>query len=234
MEDGERLVYTVPAERDPQETFDRIIAEGEIDGNRIKSNYFFPQTLYSAYDFQNFWDEESETLNEKSISINFKIEEFRKQRTSLFSKLDLEFMKSLEEDCKECIKHVTKIKNFLRSTPKNIREYCEENLSPEEIIKFNAFNNIFDIAIIYSGSGYTTPPTITVDPPNEEETTGFPAKAIATIKDGKILDVIMIQAGSGYKSAPIVHVSAPDEETGDPAILHSHEPENDIFTIRKK
>jgi hypothetical protein len=232
MEDGERYVYTVPTERDPQETYDRIIAEGEIDGTKIKSNYFFPQTIYTSYDYQNFWDEETESIDQKSIAIDFKIGEFRKQRTSFFTKLDLEFMKSLEEDCKDCIAHVTKIKNFFREAPDLIEKYCEENLSPEEIIKFNAFNNIFDITIIYGGSGYTKPPVVTISPPDEEETSGFQAKAVATIKDGKILDVIMLQVGSGYKNIPKITVSSPDEEDGEYAILTAHAPENDIFTIR--
>jgi hypothetical protein len=231
MEDGEKHVYTIPTDRDPQETFNSIVLNREIDGSKIKSNYYFAATPYGAYDFQNFFNEETEEIDGKSLAISYKLEEFKKQRSSFFNSLDLEFMKSIEEDCAECKSHVVKIKNYLRTAPEAIGQYCHDNFEIEDIVRFNCFNNVFDVHIINGGKGYESPPTVTIDKPNDPATTGFEAKAMATIKDGKVKDIIMTQIGSGYIKVPQVKVSLPEDENGEIAILTCHGPENNITKI---
>ena len=230
MKDGTRHTYSVP-DGDPQEIFNQIIEAPDINKQDIKTNYFFPETLYGVYDFQNHFDEETKDIDEKPLAIQFKIEEIRNQRSSLFKVLDLEFMKSLEEGNKVYIDHIVKIKNYLRNMPGEVEDYCEE-LGLKEIIQFNAFNNIYDVDIIHKGSGYNKPPTVTISPPNGENMYGFHIEAVATVKDGSLSDITVTRTGSGYTSSPAVGISPPDEEGGEPAIAAASPPENDIYTIK--
>lgn len=62
-----------------------------------------------------------------------------------------------------------------------------------------------NISIINPGSGYTTPPTVTISAPNV--TTGINATAFATIQNGQLTGINIIKAGSGYTSAPTVMLS---------------------------
>tara|TARA_Y100000310_G_scaffold294574_1_gene325151 strand:+ start:5849 stop:6571 length:723 start_codon:yes stop_codon:yes gene_type:complete len=227
MNDGERYVYSVPNDRPPEIIMrDAINADG-IDIKEIKTNYFFPHTLYSVNDYLLYFDEESQKINELPLAVDFKVEEVKKHRQSFFAVLDLEFMKSLEENNTTYTQHITNIKNFLRDLPINVEEHCK-NLKIDEIVKFNAFNNIFDIAIINGGSGYTKPPIVSV----EESEFGFPVKAVPQIKDGKVSGITVTQVGSGYSKSPAVNISPPDEE-GEVAIAAAGVPENDIHSTKK-
>ena len=93
---------------------------------------------------------------------------------------------------------------------------------------FNVYNNVFHIIITEEGSGYTSPPTIEIESPNGRMD-GFPLKAVAGIKDGKLTSVEVIQIGSGYASRPEITISAPDEPNGVQAKVLASTPENDIF-----
>lgn len=230
MKDGSRHSYSVP-DGDPQEIFNQICNSPDIDKREIKSNYFFPETRYNVHDFQYYFDEETKDIDEKPLAIDFKVEEVKKQRGVLFKTLDLEFMKGLEENNQNYVNHITKIKNYLRNLPPMVEDYCQ-TLNIHEIVTFNAFNNIYSVDIIHKGSGYAKPPTITVDPPNDPNRSGFHTEAIAFVKDNSLSKVTLTRIGSGYINIPSVSVSPPDEEGGELAILRASPPENDIYTIR--
>jgi len=232
MNDGTRLSYSVPDDRKPEVLFSDVINADGINKEDIKTNYFFPNTSYSVSDYADYFNEETKRIDEKPLSMRFKIEEFRRHRQAFFSVLDLEFMKSLEEGHGESSSHLARIKNYLRDLPEKIESYCE-NLTVEEIVKFNAFNNIFDIAIINGGSGYAKPPIVSIDAPNGPNMSGFQAKAVASIKNGSVSEIAVVQIGSGYGTTPAVSVSAPDNETGEVAVAVTHAPENNIHSIRE-
>ena len=228
LNDNSLLTFTVPFDIKPEDHLKNILLQEDIDPSEVKNNFFFPWTEYSLDQYQYHFDIEKGEIDEKSLAIEFKLEEFRKRRTSMFNVLDLEFMKSLEEDCQECKDHVVHLKNFFRDLPNTLAEKFMD-LSIEDIISFNPFNNVLKVNIISGGSGYTSPPTITIDPPNGPNP-GLQAEAVAMIKDGSIVGATMIQYGSGYVKPAKALVSAPEDENGEPAILVPDFPENDIYT----
>ena len=58
------------------------------------------------------------------------------------------------------------------------------------------------ITIVNSGFGYTTEPTVQIDPP--DQTDGIQAEASAVIQDGIIISVQVTEPGDGYTFAPQV------------------------------
>jgi hypothetical protein len=72
------------------------------------------------------------------------------------------------------------------------------------------FNELFytvkRLKIIDGGSGFTEPPTITIDPPSEPW--GVRAEAAPIIENGVLVGVDMISNGRGYEFVPSVEVSA--------------------------
>lgn len=72
------------------------------------------------------------------------------------------------------------------------------------------FNQLFytvkKLNIINGGSGYTTLPTITIDPPSTSW--GIKAEAIPIIENGVLVGVDMISNGRGYTSVPNVTISS--------------------------
>jgi len=68
-------------------------------------------------------------------------------------------------------------------------------------------NGVTGINLLTSGSGYTTPPTVTITPAAGGGGTG--ATAVATITGGMVTNIIMTNPGSGYLLAPTVTLSAP-------------------------
>jgi len=65
--------------------------------------------------------------------------------------------------------------------------------------------SISDIEITSGGSGYTSPPTITIAEPSESW--GIRATATGTITNGVLTSIDMISNGRGYTSAPAVTIS---------------------------
>jgi hypothetical protein len=228
LNDGRKMCLDVSNARTAQKSaIDFLIQEG-IPNTMVKTIIFRPDTKYSAYEYQYYYNETTKKINLKAILIDKKIEDIKKKRGLMLTKLDLEFMKSLEEDCGGCKDHIVKMKNYLRDLPAMLEIYLP-HLSPEEVSDFNAFNNIFRIFLIDGGGGYTSTPTITIDPPKGAGSAGFPLHAIATIKDKKVNSVIVTQTGSGYINIPKIRVSEPDEEGGKIAFAIASDPENDIF-----
>lgn len=64
------------------------------------------------------------------------------------------------------------------------------------------------LKIINGGSGYTSTPTITIDPP--ETSWGIRAQAIPTVRNGKITEIELISSGRGYTSLPRISISSPN------------------------
>ena len=227
LEDGTRLTYSIPEDKSPEEIYRYAVSLGEIEEEQVKSVLYFPHTLYEIEEFQYYYDEETKTLDEKTIAVKFKIDEFRKQRGLLFKALDMEFMRTLEvPDCKECVDKVVSVKDHLRKLPDLLPDFLE-NLSVEEIAQFNCFNNVYDIAIINGGAGYIEAPEVIITPPDIEGSVGFGMKAEASIKGGNVTEIKVTQIGSNYRKAPFVTFSKPAE--GNIAIAIASEPENDIL-----
>ncbi len=62
---------------------------------------------------------------------------------------------------------------------------------------------VIEVVVTNPGSGYLSPPTVTITPPN----TGMPATAVATVVDGQVTAVTMTNQGSGYDFGPQVTFS---------------------------
>ena len=60
------------------------------------------------------------------------------------------------------------------------------------------------------GSGYNTPPVITIDEPSTSGTWGVKATAIPSIIGSKVDEIEIISNGRGYTSTPTITFSAPD------------------------
>lgn len=227
LKDSTRYTYSVPEGKTYREVYESILSTGEFLREDVRDVLYFPHTLYDLEEYQYYYDEDAKSIDEKAIAINFKIDEFRKQRGILLKSLDMEFMKALENrDCKDCTKKITIIKDYLRSLPDKLYPYLRDR-GTEEVTKFNCFNNVFHIHIINGGSGYLSPPEITISKPDIEESYGMDMKAEAMITDGVVTEVVVTQVGSNYSNSPSVSFSKPTN--GNVALGIASEPENDIL-----
>lgn len=224
LENDEKLAFSIPHDRPQHEIIPTVLRSENIKIENIKNNFFFPDTFYEAHHYQNYFDVNTKRLDEKLIATDFKIEEIKKQRSGFFSTLDIEFLKALEGESKDQTNHISKIKNYFRDLPNLVESFCK-NLSVDEITKFNAFNNVFYVNVIHKGKGYVSAPVITISPP---QLSGFPMKAIGTVKDGKINEIIVTQTGSGYIKKPSVIISNP-ENAGEVAIATASDIENNVL-----
>ena len=64
------------------------------------------------------------------------------------------------------------------------------------------------ISIVNGGSGYTNPPTITIDSPGTSW--GIDAQAVANIENGSVSEVTLVSSGRGFESIPNITVSSPE------------------------
>jgi hypothetical protein len=64
---------------------------------------------------------------------------------------------------------------------------------------------VLEVVVINPGAGYTSPPAVTITPPNN----GMPATAFATIVNGQVIKVTMTNQGSGYDFGPQVTFALP-------------------------
>ena len=55
------------------------------------------------------------------------------------------------------------------------------------------------------GSGYTSPPTITIQAPGTSW--GIQATAVATIKNGSVDEITLVSSGRGYTSTPTITIT---------------------------
>jgi len=70
------------------------------------------------------------------------------------------------------------------------------------------YNSVGKIIVGSGGTGYTSTPVITIDPPSTSW--GIRATAIAEIKNGTITAINIISNGRGYTSLPSITVSSPN------------------------
>ena len=75
----------------------------------------------------------------------------------------------------------------------------------QNIIFGSLYQEIQKITVTNKGSGYTSPPTVTIDGP--EEDWGIQATAVATILNGEIDEINLISSGRGYDSTPNITVT---------------------------
>ena len=230
---GRKLTFSFPSGK-PKDVFMKEAVE--LDGikeEEIKKIYFIPAedcakgniTPTLASQGMNIVTGEINHLVEAKDT---KLTEIRRYRDLLLKKLDIEFISTLEEDdCEECKKHIIKIKKYFRDIPKQFID--KKFISVEEIANFNVFDNIFDIYIIEPGTGYTSPPEISIDKPNNHpQYGGFPMEANAIVENGSVKEIVVTQIGSSYIHQPDVQISPPDEEGGKQAELTASIPENNI------
>ena len=156
-----------------------------------------------------------ELSEDKKLKMNIRlyttaetVKEIRSKRDALLNKLDLPFMRALEDDNDDLKKHIIKLKGFLRDLPNNLR--IEDIKNDEDLASYNPFGNIFDVTVINGGSGYKSPPKVTIDPP-KCKSFGFQARAVALIKDGKISRIEVVDKGSAYNYIPKITIEAPKE-----------------------
>ena len=67
------------------------------------------------------------------------------------------------------------------------------------------YKQIQKITITDSGSGYTSPPTVTIAAPGTSW--GINATAVASIKNGRVDEINIVSTGRGYTSTPSISVS---------------------------
>jgi hypothetical protein len=67
--------------------------------------------------------------------------------------------------------------------------------------------NVYQIIIDHPGSGYETPPTVTIAPPTTVD--GVTATAEAIVSNGEITGIQILNSGSGYTAAPEIKIAPP-------------------------
>jgi hypothetical protein len=66
------------------------------------------------------------------------------------------------------------------------------------------------LTITNPGSGYNSPPTVTIEDPSTVNDWGVTATAVAEIRNGSVVGVEIVSSGRGYTSLPTITFSAPD------------------------
>lgn len=70
------------------------------------------------------------------------------------------------------------------------------------------YYNVDKIVVESGGSGYNSPPVITISPP--ETSWGIPATAVSEIKNGSVVSVEIVSGGRGYINEPTITISPPE------------------------
>jgi hypothetical protein len=70
------------------------------------------------------------------------------------------------------------------------------------------YNSVGKIIIGSGGTGYTSPPVVTIDPPSTSW--GIQATAVAGVKNGSIVSIDIVSSGRGYTTLPTITVSSPN------------------------
>ena len=70
------------------------------------------------------------------------------------------------------------------------------------------YNGVGKVVVGSGGTGYTSTPVITIDPPSTSW--GIRATAVAEVKNGRITSVDIISSGRGYTTVPLITVSSPN------------------------
>ena len=227
LKSGKKLTYSTPPEKTRKDALYMVLQTEKIDPKDITKAFFVPQSEYGSIVYSDTLGYESQTLDLKITTINDKLPIIRKERDLILQKLDIEFMRILEEEepCEVCKKHLIAIKKYLRNVPELFADFKFKDL--DQIKSFNIFDNIFDIIVTEEGSGYSSPPEITIEKPNNHPSLpGFPLKCIPIVEDGKIKQILTKQVGSSYISPPTIEIAPPDQEGGVQAKAIASPPEN--------
>ena len=75
----------------------------------------------------------------------------------------------------------------------------------QNVIFGEQYQEVQKITVTDAGSGYTSPPTVTINAPGTAW--GIQATAVATIDNGSIDEITLVSSGRGYTSTPSITVS---------------------------
>tara|TARA_B100000131_G_C18056813_1_gene588792 strand:+ start:391 stop:1143 length:753 start_codon:yes stop_codon:yes gene_type:complete len=226
--DKSRDVFSFASDVSEEQAISKFEAiRPEVDKEQIEKYFYhtndeLPIEMYGK--FTSLTEEGKIEINTRAVMIEERLDDIRKKRDLLISKLDIPFMRALEDDNDTVKNHIKKIKNFLRDLPSKLRFH---ELNDEDILSYNPFGNILEIAIITGGSGYQSPPKVTIDEP-KRPAVGFAPKVVATIKDGAVSKLILTDFGCGYNFVPKVEIEAP--ENGERALALCLPPQNTVLT----
>ena len=67
------------------------------------------------------------------------------------------------------------------------------------------YQEVKKVELTSGGSGYTSPPTVTIQAPGTSW--GIQATAVATIKNGSVDEITLVSSGRGYTSTPTITVT---------------------------
>ena len=199
----------------------------EVDRGQIQKYFYtkedeLPLDMYGRFTEVN--EEGKIKIDARSVIISERLEEIRKKRDMFISKLDIPFMRALEDENELVKNHIKQMKNFLRDLPNKLRFH---ELKDTELINYNPFGNIFEIVLINNGEGYQKPPKVIIDEP-KKPMIGFASKATALIKDGSVVKLVITDHGCGYNYMPKVTIEAPEQ--GQAAIAICLPPQNAMVT----
>ena len=228
LNNGTKIVLSFPLETSEQKALEDFeTMRPEVKG-QVKRYFFIENDTVSPEIYKNHYRLDSEnklTMSMRNAFVEKAVEEIRKRRDFFISNLDVPFFRALEEDNNILKNHITKLKNFLRDVPDNLK--FNEIEDDADILLYNPFGNIFTLDIVDQGEGYTSPPKLTIDKPKGSYY-GFEAKAVAFIEDGKVVRVEVTDFGCGYDFAPKVDIEAP--ENGKPAVIANGWPQNVVLS----
>lgn len=228
LNDGKKIVLSFSLETSEEEALSQFEAMRPEAVGRVKKYFFIESDSVSPEIYRNHYGLDSEgklTMSMRNAFLEKAVTEIRKRRDFFISNLDVPFFRALEEDNDILKNHITKLKNFLRDIPENLR--FDEIEDDADILLYNPFGNIFGLDIVEQGEGYVAPPKVTVDEPKGSYY-GFQAKAVAFIQDGKVTRVEITDCGCGYDFAPKVTIEAP--ENGKPAVIANGWPQNVVLS----
>ena len=228
LNDGTKKVMTFSPETSEQKALEVYGDTYQQDQSQIKKYFYVENDTVSPSVYQSHYElnENNELyMNMRNAFVEKAFIEIKKQRDNYLKSLDIPFMMSIENDDADLKNHIIKLKSFLRDLPDNLK--FSEIESDVDILRYNPFSNIFGITILETGSGYTSPPEVTIDAPNGSHF-GFAAKAKALIADGKVVKIEVTDFGCGYDFAPKVTIAAP--ENGEQAVASFPYPENSVLS----
>jgi hypothetical protein len=200
--DGSKDCFSLPSNSTEKRAFDHVLPLIKSKKYNIKKYLFIEGGDLGLDIYQRYYNLNQDNefkFDERQFLIDKKVEEIRFKRDILLSNLDIPFMRSVEDDDSDRKEYITKLKNFLRDLPSNLK--MDEIKTAEEVLRYNPFNNIFSVKVADGGEGYDHNVEIEIEPPNGKFY-GFEAKGIAIVKDGKIQKVEIIDPGCGYSKPP--------------------------------
>ena len=213
LKDGTKRLFIPSTEESPEECLENVISVLEQSGEEVEKHFLVDPDFINAETVDSAVHTKHGVLRlEKKSVMQSKINEVRRVRALLFVDLDLSSLIALENKDSEALDRILKNKKFLRDMPQThkLNRLPREN----DILRCNLFNNVMFITVTNAGSGYTKPPTVTIDPPKQENFIGFTAKAVAKILNNKISEISLIDHGCNYTDTPSILISSPNEPNG--------------------